>query len=410
MASYSYRGRDGQGQLVQGVLEASSENTAAEALLRRGITPIQLKIGAAANADKADKKSSNSLFQRKISTDDLIVFTRQMYALTKAGIPLLRAIQGLADNTSNRRLGAVLHEVVDQLERGRQLSSAMAAHPKVFPRLLVAIVHVGENTGQLEEAFMQLSEYLQKEQETRKQVKTALRYPTFIIITLVIAMFVLNIFVIPTFANMFSRFDVELPLSTRILIGTSNFFVNWWPALLLGIAVTTIAATRYVKTPSGEMKWDYFKVKLPLVGDIIFRSLLSRFSRSFAVMLKAGVPLTQGLSLVADAVDNRWMGKKINDMRRNIERGESLSRVSRSSELFTPLVLQMIQVGEETGRVDEMLHEVADYYEREVDYDLKSLTAKIEPIMLIVVAVMISVMALGIFTPMWDMMNAYKNR
>lgn len=407
MANYSYRGRDERGHLVQGEVEASTEASAAEMLLRRGITPIHVAPFHAPSRLNFDLRE---LLGSGINSDDLIVFTRQMYALTKAGIPLLRAMQGLAENTSNRRLGQVLTDLVDQLERGRQLSSAMAAHPKIFPRLFVAIVHVGENTGQLEQAFLELTDYLQKEEDTRKQVKTAMRYPTFIMITIVVAMFILNLFVIPSFASMFARFDAELPLTTRILITTSNFFVHWWYVLLGSIAAIAYAIHRYINTEEGEIKWDYLKIRMPLVGDILFRTLLTRFSRSFATMLRAGVPLTQALGLVADAVDNRWMGHKINEMRRNIERGENLSRVARHSQLFTPLVLQMLQVGEETGRVDEMLMEVSDYYEREVDYDLKSLTAKIEPIMLAIVAVMISVMAAGIFSPMWDMMNAYTGR
>lgn len=404
MADYRYRGRDAEGQPISGSIEATNEGAAADALVRRGVTPLDISLAPA----KAPPGTGFQLFKPKITSDDLIVFTRQMYALTKAGIPLLRAIEGLAENTSNKRLSAVLHDVVESLERGRELSTAMAAHPRVFPRLLVSIVHVGENTGQLEQAFEQLSEYLAREQETRKQVKTALRYPTFISIALVIAMFVLNIFVIPTFASMFKRFDVELPLATRVLIGTSDFFVAWWPAMLLVGVAAIVFIRRYLRTDTGRMRWDYLKIRLPLVGDIVLRSLLSRFSRSFGVMLRAGVPLTQALSLVAEAVDNSWMGKRINDMRRSIERGESLSRATRHSQLFTPLVLQMIAVGEETGKVDELLHEVADYYEREVDYDLKSLTARIEPIMLVIVAGLIAVMALGIFMPMWDMMSAYQ--
>ncbi|MDX1706305.1 type II secretion system F family protein [Pseudidiomarina sp.] len=404
MPDFRYRGRDSSGQLTSGTVEAANEGAAADNLLRRGVTPLDISLVPAATSTGIEFK----LFQPKVTSDDLIVFTRQMYALTKAGIPLLRAIEGLAENTSNKKLSVVLHDVVESLERGRQLSAAMAAHPRVFPRLLVSIVHVGENTGQLEQAFEQLSEYLAREQETAKQVKTALRYPMFISVALVAAMFILNIFVIPTFASMFKRFDVELPLATRLLIGTSDFFVAWWPAMLLAGAAAFIMTRRYVRSDSGRVRWDYFKIQLPLVGDIVLRSLLSRFSRSFAVMLRAGVPLTQALSLVAEAVDNSWMGKRINDMRRSIERGESLTRATRASQLFTPLVLQMIAVGEETGRVDELLHEVADYYEREVDYDLKSLTARIEPIMLIIVAVVIAVMALGIFMPMWDMMSAYQ--
>lgn len=407
MADYRYRGRSNDGQMVTGVIDATTETGAADALIKRGIMPTDIALAqksAETNAVKLD------LFKPRVTSDDLIVFTRQMYALTKAGIPILRAMEGLAENTTNETLSDVLFDMVDQLQRGRQLSAAMGKHPKVFPRLLVSVVHVGENTGQLEESFLQLSDYLAKEQETRKAIKTALRYPSFIMIALTIAMFVLNIFVIPTFASMFARFGTELPLTTRMMIGTSNFFVAYWPAMLLAGAVSMVLWVRFIATDRGRYWWDSVKVRIPLVGEIVMRSLLSRFARSFSVMLRAGVPLTQGLSLVADAVDNSWMGRKIIDIRRNIEKGDSMTRSTRSSQLFTPLVLQMISVGEETGRVDEMLTEVADYYEREVDYDLKRLTARIEPIMLVVVAGMIGVMALGIFSPMWDMMGAYQGK
>ncbi|WP_127347578.1 type II secretion system F family protein [Pseudidiomarina mangrovi] len=407
MADYRYRGRSNDGQMVTGVIDASNEMGAADALIKRGIMPTDIALAQKAAGAPALKLE---LFKPKVTSDDLIVFTRQMYALTKAGIPILRAMEGLAENTTNKTLSDVLFDMVDQLQRGRQLSAAMAKHSKVFPRLLVSVVHVGENTGQLEESFLQLSDYLAKEQETRKAIKTALRYPSFIMIALVIAMFVLNIFVIPTFASMFARFGTELPLTTRMMIATSNFFVAYWPAMLLAIVVSMVLWVRFIATDRGRYWWDSIKVRIPLVGEIVMRSLLSRFARSFSVMLRAGVPLTQGLSLVADAVDNSWMGRKIVDIRRNIEKGDSMTRSTRSSQLFTPLVLQMIAVGEETGRVDEMLTEVADYYEREVDYDLKRLTARIEPIMLVVVAAMIGVMALGIFSPMWDMMSAYQGK
>ncbi|WP_258807466.1 type II secretion system F family protein [Pseudidiomarina sp. CB1] len=406
MAEFDYRGRDAAGELVTGALEATSERAAADTLIRRGVTPLAIQL----RSEEQEKSAGWRLFDEKITLDDLIVFTRQMYSLTKAGIPLLRAIEGLAENSPKRRMRTVLADVVDQLERGRELSVALGAHPHVFPRLLVAVVHVGENTGQLEEAFEQLSDYLAKEQDTRKQVKSALRYPMFIVSALVIAMFILNIWVIPTFARMFEQFNAELPLPTRILIGVSDFFVTWWPLMIIAIVASLFGIKRFKESETGRIRWDRWKTRIPIFGDIVLRSLLSRFSRSFAVMLRAGVPLTQSLHLVADAVDNYWMHDRIEDMRRTIEKGEGLTRAAQGTQLFTPLVMQMISVGEETGRVDELLNEVADYYEREVDYDLKSLTARIEPILLVLVAIMVAIMALGIFTPMWDMMDAYKGR
>ena len=193
---------------------------------------------------------------------------------------------------------------------------------------------------------------------------------------------------------------------TRILLATSDFFITKWPYMLVGIVLAIYLVSRYINTAKGRFNWDKAKLRLPIVGEIFERTLLSRFARSFSMMLRSGVPLTAALNLVSDAVSNAFMADKIVKMRKNIEKGESLSRVANSSKMFTPLVLQMINVGEETGRVDELLGEAAEFYEREVDYDLKSLTSKIEPLLIMVVAAMVLVLALGIFTPMWNMMGA----
>ena len=410
---FRYRARDKAGQLQQGSLDASDERNAADVLMRRGLVPLSINSVRSQSFSLLNSgfgESLKSAFQQKVSLDELIIFCRQMYSLTQAGIPMLRAIEGLADTTQNKRLRKTLQDVHEQLERGRNLSSAMSHHRGVFPRLVIAIVHVGENTGQLEESFQQLSVYLEKEQDTRKRIKAATRYPSFVLIALVIAMFVLNIFVIPTFASMFSRFNVELPWATRALLGSSEFFVAYWHVLLIAMVGAFFGLRYYIATDSARLKWDSLKLKTPIIGSILMRSMLGRFARSFSVMIGAGVPLTQALSLVAEAVDNAWMEKRIIEMRRGIERGENLSRVARQSGLFTPLILQMISVGEETGRVDVLLLEVAEYYERETDYDLKTLTARIEPLMIAVVAVMVLILALGIFTPMWDMMSAYQGR
>ncbi|WP_270668990.1 MULTISPECIES: type II secretion system F family protein [unclassified Aeromonas] len=368
MSSFAYKGRDSQGNAVSGVVDAANEMAAAEQLMRRGVMPTELKPGKA----KAAALDWSLLLERGVRLDELVVFSRQMYALTRAGIPILRAIAGLEESAHSKPLKRALHALGEDLGNGRPLSSSMQAHPRVFSSLFVAIIHVGENTGQLEEAFLQLANYFELELETRKRIKTAMRYPSFVLIAIGIAMVILNIMVIPVFAGMFAKFGVELPLATRILLATSHFFVHYW-WVMLGV-------------------------------------LLARFARSFSMMLKAGVPLNTALSLVADAVDNAWMAGRIRDMRAGIERGESLLRTAGSSGLFTPLVMQMIAVGEETGQVDDLLHEAAEYYEREVDYDLKSLTARIEPILIGIVAVMVLILALGIFTPMWDMMRAVRGK
>lgn len=406
MSSFAYKGRDSQGNAVSGVVDAATEMAAAEQLMRRGVMPTELKPGKA----KAAALDWSLLLERGVRLDELVVFSRQMYALTRAGIPILRAIAGLEESTHSKPLKRALHALGEDLGNGRPLSSSMQAHPRVFSSLFVAIIHVGENTGQLEEAFLQLANYFELELETRKRIKTAMRYPSFVLIAIGIAMVILNIMVIPVFAGMFAKFGVELPLATRILLATSHFFVHYWWVMLGVLLAMVFGWRRWVSTVKGKLTWHRWQLKLPIVGTIIERSLLARFARSFSMMLKAGVPLNTALSLVADAVDNAWMAGRIRDMRAGIERGESLLRTAGSSGLFTPLVMQMIAVGEETGQVDDLLHEAAEYYEREVDYDLKSLTARIEPILIGIVAVMVLILALGIFTPMWDMMRAVRGK
>ena len=328
----------------------------------------------------------------------------------KSGVPILRAIKGMAESSTSVKLKSALTDISSQLEGGFPLSTTLHKHPKIFTPLFVSLVHVGENTGNLDDAFLKLANYFEREQETRKRIKTALRYPSFVLIALVAALVILNIFVIPTFANMFSKLGADLPWATKMLIASSNFFLDYWPHMLIGSIVGFFVLRNYLRTPTGMYLWDKRKLKLPIVGGVIERSILSRFAHSFAIILKAGVPMTSGLSLVADAVDNTYMREKILTMRSSIESGESLLRSAVTSTLFTPLVLQMIAVGEETGRVDELLAEVGDYYEREVDYELSTLTARIEPIMIAIVAAMVLVLALGIFTPMWNMMSAFQGK
>lgn len=410
MPAFNYIGRDASGSQVKGAIEAANSTLVAEQLSRQRIIPISIESAANVKAQGAstDIDLSELLGLNQVTLDDLIVFCRQMYALVKSGVPILRAINGMAESSTSVKLKSALTDIAAQLEGGFPLSTALHQHPKLFSPLFISLVHVGENTGNLDDAFLKLANYFEREQETRKRIKTALRYPSFVLIAIIAALVILNIFVIPTFANMFAKLGADLPWATKMLIGSSNFFLNYWPHMLIGSIVGFFALRRYLRTPKGMYLWDKRKLKLPVVGGVIERSVLSRFSHSFSIILRAGVPMTTGLTLVADAVDNTFMRKKINAMRSSIESGDSLLRSAATSTLFTPLVLQMIAVGEETGRVDELLEEVGDYYEREVDYELSTLTARIEPIMIAIVAAMVLVLALGIFTPMWDMMSAFK--
>ena len=400
MARFAYRGRLATGAASDGEIEAASEAAAAEQLTRSGIVPIDI----VAVREQGSQAAASALFgSRAPGLDDLLLFSRQMYALERAGVPILRALSGMARGTRNVRMREAIARITEALEAGRNLSSALAEHPKIFPTLFISIVRVGESTGRLEEAFRTMSEYLELEIDTRRRVKTAVRYPVFVLTAIAIAIAVMNIVVIPAFAGVFSRFDLELPWATRLLIGISDLFVAWWPYMLLAVVGGVFALRAYLRTEPGRRRWDRWKLRLPLVGDIIMRATLARFARAFSMSFRSGVPLLQTLSTVARAVDNLYVGERIEQMRAGIERGDSLTRTANATGLFTPLTLQMLAVGEETGAVDDMMEEVAAYYEREVDYDLKQLSDTIEPVLIVAIGVMVLIVALGVFLPMWDL-------
>ncbi|WP_117236075.1 type II secretion system F family protein [Vibrio maerlii] len=405
MATFQYQGRNLKGDKVAGQIDAATQELAADALVNKGVIPISLVEGGSGSGLDFDL---SKLFVRSVPLEILVIFCRQLYSLTKAGVPLLRSMRGLTQNCNNKQLQEALEEVCNELTNGRGLSASLQMHPNVFSSLFVSMIGVGENTGRLDQALMQLANYYEQEVETRKRIKTAMRYPTFVLTFITIAMFILNTQVIPQFTGMFAKFGVELPLPTRILIATSDFFVNYWPLLLAIIFGGLFALRTWINTVPGRIKWDQLRLRTPIIGGIINRALLSRFSRTFSLMLSAGVPLNQALALAAEAIDNKFLEGKLLEMKSAIEAGSTITSTAVNSGIFTPLVIQMLTVGEETGQVDHLLLEVSDFYDREVDYDLKTLTARIEPILLAIVAGMVLILALGIFVPMWSMMDVMK--
>jgi MSHA biogenesis protein MshG len=401
MTIYAFRGRNTEGRLVNGQVDAPSADAAANQLLGRGVTPLALD----------EQKITQSLSERwqemtntgRVETVELIMFCRQMYTITKSGIPLIKGLRGLSASMRNYTFQKTLDDIVERLESGVELSAAMRHHPKMFNNLFVSMIAVGEGSGRLDLVFKQLTDYMERDQNTIKSIKTALRYPTFVLIALAIAMAVVNLKVIPAFAGMFEKFGADLPLPTRILVGTSNFFVDYWPYMAVILAVGSFAIYNYINTPEGSRVWGRKKLRIIVIGDIIERASLARYARSFGLMLQAGLPISNALELCARAIDNPYLGDKIRGIRAGIERGEGLFQTHLTSGMFTPLVLQMISVGEESGQVDTLLAEVAEFYEREVEYDVKNLSDRIEPIMIIIMAAFVTVLALGIFLPMWDM-------
>ncbi|SFR85002.1 MSHA biogenesis protein MshG [Marinobacter daqiaonensis] len=406
---FSYRGKDGKGGLQQGVLAAPTPDAAASELLRRGITPLAIEEKPE-TVSLTDRLNNLALFRRKVTLDELIVFCRQMHALTRAGIPLIRTMRGLAETSRSPVLAEVLDDVTDRLEGGSSMATAMQAHPYVFSDLFIAMIHVGENTGMLDDAFKRLSDILELERDTKRRLKQAMRYPMFVVIALFAALMVVNFLVIPKFASVFNKLGADLPFLTQVLVGTSNFLLGYWFVLLFGIATGAVLVRQWKQTEQGRLTWDRYKLRLPIIGPLLELITLSRFSRNFASMLAAGMPVTTALTVSADATDNAWIAIHIRDMRAGIERGESLLRTAGNSGMFTPLIIQMIAVGEETGAVDEMLVNVADFYDEDVDYGLKRLAESIEPILIVAMGVLVLILALGVFLPIWDLGAAAMGR
>lgn len=404
MPIFHYKGRNARGEAIEADIESVSADAVASQLFNTGVTPITI-VEQAPQIDLLAGLRARLLIGRPTLVD-LILFARQMHTLMRAGVPIIRAMTGLADTTRNETLSQVLRSVVSSLEAGRDLASSLSQHPEIFTPLFVSIVQVGENSGRLDEAFLQLSQYLELEKTTRDSIKSALRYPTIVIVSIVAAIAIINLKVIPVFAKVFAGFHAELPTATKILIATSNFTVAYWYYMLGALLAIIFGVRNYVKTEAGSYRWGKTKLRLPIVGSIILRATLARYARSFAMATRSGVPLIQALTVVAKAVDNDFVADRVLMMRNGIERGDTLTRTAAASGLFTPLVLQMLSVGEETGAVDEMLEEVAGFYEREVAFDLKSLSEKIEPIMLLAVGVLVLMLALGVFLPMWDLASA----
>ncbi|MEX1081883.1 MAG: type II secretion system F family protein [Halofilum sp. (in: g-proteobacteria)] len=403
MPRFEYSGRDSAGALVTGAIDARSLDAAVGMLFERGVTPLDVNE----RAEKGTRPGLRQLLGRdRPDRGEIILFTRQMYALTRSGIPLIQGLTQLAESSRNDTLVSALHQIIEDLESGRELAGALARHPRLFSPLYVSMVRVGEQSGQLEEAFMRMYRYLEREQETINQIKKATRYPSFVVLALVVAVWILMTWIIPVFARVFEQYDAALPVPTQILISISNFFSTWWLALAL-LAVGAVAALRaWLQTDDGRFKWDRAKLRLPGIGDILLRGTLARFARAFTMAHRAGVPVLETMNVVATAVDNDFVASRLRDVRSSVEHGEALSRAVSRTGIFTPLVVQMLAVGEETGRLDDMSEEIADFYEREVEYDVQNLTSLIEPVLTIGIAILVFLLAIGIFLPMWDLGSA----
>ena len=410
MSNFAFKGRNGRGELVEGIVDAVNSDAVAAQLMAGGVVPVSIEATAEAVSAADQGGWLEALLAKPITMDDTLTLTRQFYTLQKAGVPILRSLAGLEASTSHPGIVKLLQDVRASLDQGRELATAFGRHPTVFSTFYVAMTRVGELTGKLTEVFLRLSEHLEFELDIRARIKQALRYPVMVMAAMGIALVVINLFVLPKFADVFAHFKTELPLMTRILLGFSAWTVKWWPLVIAGFIGLGLAWRNWVATPGGRYAWDRFKLRLPIAGNIVLKATLARFARSFALASSSGVPISQAMTVVAQTVDNAYIGARIEQMRDGVERGESISRCATATGVFTPIVLQMIAVGEETGELDTLMTEIAQMYERETDYAIKGLSAAIEPILLAIIGGMVLVLALGVFLPLWNLGQAAMGR
>ncbi len=399
MGYFAYKARNKTGELSEGVLDSADSGSAASQLLARGLTPVEIQPAAAADAPQS---AGGAVFQGKIKPGELMLFSRQMHTLLKAGVPITRALAGLQESTQHKRFAAVIGALRESLDGGQELSASTSRHPDVFSPFYVSMVRIGEMTGRLDEIFLRMFHHLEFEKFMADQVKSAIRYPAFVLATMAVAMVIINLFVIPAFAKVYKSMQADLPFMTQALLGFSNFMVATWPLLLVGAVAAFFGFRYWTGQPAGRLIWDRLKLHIPIAGKIVLKATLARFARGFALASRSGLPIVSALTTVAQIVDNAFIAARILEMRESIERGESILRSATAARVFTPVVLQMIAVGEESGALDELLQEIGDMYQREVEYELKTLSSQIEPILVVCLGVLVLILALGVFLPIWD--------
>ena len=405
MPYFNFKGRNARGELISGTLEGADAGVIADQLMNTGVTPVDISLSQRlANAEAPEWWKR--LNRRKVSLLDLMLFSRQMHTLLKAGVPILKALAGLQESAVNPTMIEVIKDIRVSLDSGRELSASMRRHPDVFSFFYVSLVRVGELTGQLEEVFLRLYHHLEFEKEIRESIRAAVRYPIFVLIAMVAAIVIVNLFVIPAFAKVYAGFKAELPFLTKMLINFSTFMVETWWLQLAALIAAALGFRAWIATRAGRYAWDRYKLKIPIAGKILLKATLARFARSFSLALQSGVPVVQALSTVAQVVDNDYIGQRIEQMRDGVERGESVLRTAVAAGIFTTVVLQMIAVGDETGELDSLLREVADLYENDVEYEVKTLSQQIEPILIVGLGALVLVLALGVFLPIWDLGKA----
>ena len=399
MPVFQYTARTLKGDLVNDKIDLPSRDDVIAHLRKNRMVVVQVR--AAPREFKLSFKLGGG-----VKTRDIVVMTRQFATMINAGLPLVQALDILAQQTENKILADITRQVVYDVESGHTLADALRKHPRAFSDLYVNMVAAGEAGGILDTILVRLAQFLEKNDAIVRKVKGAMVYPAVILSVAVIAISVLLIFVIPTFQNMFASVNLELPLPTRIVIGLSNLLKNYWWALLASIGVIVFGINRYYQTAPGRLQIDGMLLRLPVLGDVLRKSAVSRFTRTLGTLISSGVSILDGLEITARTAGNMVIHNAVMESRASIAGGETIAQPLAKSKVFPPMVISMIAVGEQTGGMDEMLSKIADFYDDEVDAAVGTLLSLMEPIMIVVLGVIVGGMVVAMYLPIFDMVNA----
>jgi type IV pilus assembly protein PilC len=400
MPTFSYAARTLQGELTNGEIDLRSRDDVVGYLRKQKLIPVKVE----------EKKQGLGQIEIKfgtgIKTKDIVIFTRQFATMINAGLPLVQSLDILAKQTENKYLAEVIGKVLHDVESGNTLADSMRNHPKVFTDLFVNMVAAGEAGGILDVILLRLATFLEKADALKRKIKGAMIYPGVILGVAVSAVAILLIFVIPTFQTMFESAGVPLPMPTQIVIGMSAFLQGYWWAVLLGIAATVVMIRTAYKTDSGQLSIDRFMLRLPILGNLLRKGAVARFTRTLGTLVASGVSILDGLEITARTAGNRVIHDAVMRSRTSIAGGETIAEPLRQSAVFPPMVIQMINVGEQTGGLDEMLTKIADFYDEEVDAAVEALLSAMEPIMIVVLGTVVGGMIVAMYLPIFDMINA----
>ncbi|HEY2924513.1 MAG TPA: type II secretion system F family protein, partial [Candidatus Eisenbacteria bacterium] len=403
--AFRYRALSAAGEAQQGLLEAPDLDHALDRIHGMGLTPVRLEPQGLARS----RASRIPFLDKKVTQRDLILFTRQLETMLDSGLPILSSLESLHAQTTHPRLKAAIDRVRSDVEQGSTLTEALRRQPECFPRIYVNLVFAGEEGGLLAQMLDRVATLLEYEAETEQRIRSATFYPTLIVSELVLAFLVLIKFVLPRFASLFRKFDAQLPLPTRVLIGLSDFFERQWIPFLFFVVSAAAGAILWGRTARGRTTIDRIVITAPIFGPIFLMTIMSRFSRVLSALLASGIPIVQALDIVRGVVGNRIVEAEIDKMRDGVVAGMGLAEPLRGSQVFPPLVVKMLAVGEETGAVDKMLLRVSRYYDQDVDYAVKNLSTAIEPVLLIVLGAAVLFTALAVFLPLWNLMNVFRH-